>query len=127
MEMVLNYSTANITDHTVHQSPISSVSLDDKCFQPSLTSSDDGSNVDHLNELIRQKFNDATVIVSVVVLVLINFVVIAGNILVILSVFASTKLRTVTNFFIGKGVCHSAVLLIRLLPCTQFPSQWLTF
>lgn len=60
---------------------------------------------DYLNELFREKFNDATVIVSVVVLVLINFVVIAGNILVILSVFTSPKLRTVTNFFIGKIKC----------------------
>lgn len=50
---------------------------------------------------IAMKFNDATVIVSVIVLGLINVVVIAGNILVIISVFVSAKLRTVTNFFIG--------------------------
>lgn len=67
----------------------------------SLLSDDPGSG-HHLNELLRTKFNDATVIISVVVLVLINLVVIAGNILVILSVFVSSKLRTVTNFFIGK-------------------------
>lgn len=56
----------------------------------------------YLNELFKEKFNDATVIISVIILVLINIIVIFGNILVILSVFVSSKLRTVTNFFIGK-------------------------
>src|SRR5690606_20298769 len=55
--------------------------------------SNNDTSFDYLNELIKEKFNDATVIISVVILVLINFIVIAGNILVILSVFVSTKLR----------------------------------
>ncbi|KPM10143.1 octopamine receptor oamb-like protein [Sarcoptes scabiei] len=65
-----------------------------------------------LQELFREKFQDVTVIVSVIVLVLINIVVIFGNILVILSVLVSSKLRTVTNFFIVIDVwmCTASIL-----------------
>lgn len=74
---------------------------------------------DHLNKLVKEKFNNATVIISVVILVLINFVVIAGNILVILAVLSSAKLRTVTNFFIGRV---SPLLLIWLYNPFSFSS-----
>lgn len=50
--------------------------------------------------LIKSKLGDWLVIVSVILLVVINAMVIFGNILVILSVFVSQKLRTSTNFFI---------------------------
>lgn len=102
MEMVLKHSTSNITsEQSVPQLPIASFSHQANCLQVNWTGAAHSNN-DYLNEIIKEKFNDATVIISVVVLVLINFVVIGGNILVILSVFISTKLRTVTNFFIGE-------------------------
>src|SRR4051812_9743481 len=52
------------------------------------------------SQLIQSKLGDWLVIVSVILLVIINAMVIFGNILVILSVFVSQKLRTATNFFI---------------------------
>lgn len=65
---------------------------------------------------IAMKFNDATVIISVIVLVLINIFVIAGNILVIVSVFTSSKLRTVTNFFIVSLAVADLLVGIAVLP-----------
>ncbi|CAG2182764.1 unnamed protein product [Oppiella nova] len=62
------------------------------------------------------KFNDATVIVSVVILGLINMIVIAGNILVIVSVFTSAKLRTVTNFFIVSLAVADLLVGIAVIP-----------
>ncbi|UXI20149.1 Translationally-controlled tumor protein [Sarcoptes scabiei] len=59
---------------------------------------------------------DVTVIVSVIVLVLINIVVIFGNILVILSVLVSSKLRTVTNFFIVSLAVADFLVGIAVLP-----------
>ena len=99
MEIIFNYSMSNNKEPIVGQVPISSASRESNC--PQMSAIDDDANSEYVNELIKAKFNDATVIISVVILVLINFVVIGGNILVILSVSISTKLRTVTNFFIG--------------------------
>ncbi|XP_054167306.1 octopamine receptor Oamb-like [Oppia nitens] len=65
---------------------------------------------------ISSKFNDATVIVSVVILGLINVIVIAGNILVIVSVFVSAKLRTVTNFFIVSLAVADLLVGIAVIP-----------
>lgn len=135
MEIVFNLSTANTSHQSVDESPISRVSQEENCFQASASSSGDDSNQKYLNELIQQKFNDATVIVSVVILVLINFATIAGNILVILSVFTSVKLRTVTNFFIGKRshrllskttLCILSNRARRWRPVAQFLWQWQT-
>lgn len=121
MEIVLNYFNVNkeeLSKHIIKSNDtnstrllatVSSVTIDQNCFHAGSLYPVNGSNLDYLNELFKEKFNNASVIISVVILILINFVVIAGNILVILSVFASTKLRTVTNFFIGKSVlfiCH---------------------
>lgn len=52
--------------------------------------------------LIDQQLQNPLVIISVICMIIVNLVVILGNVLVILSVFLYTKLRTVTNFFIGK-------------------------
>lgn len=76
---------------------------------------------DHLNKLLKEKFNNATVIISVVILVLINFVVIAGNILVILAVLSNSKLRTVTNFFIG--TLYLLILLNNLFSFSSYVSS----
>ena len=111
-ETITRGATVEIGRGGVVDDPGGILAAANSCFSENLSSSSSAGEVfqqqqqqhaDYLNELFREKFNDATVIVSVVVLVLINFVVIAGNILVILSVFTSAKLRTVTNFFIGKG------------------------
>ncbi len=109
-ESIARGATVEIGRGGVVDDPGGILAAANSCFSANLSSSTSAGEVfqqqqqhaDYLNELFREKFNDATVIVSVVVLVLINFVVIAGNILVILSVFTSAKLRTVTNFFIGK-------------------------
>jgi hypothetical protein len=58
---------------------------------------------------IALKFNDPTVIVSWIILILINMIVIAGNILIIVSVFVTAKLRTVTNLFIGINIDISLI------------------
>ncbi|KAH7642684.1 putative g-protein coupled receptor no9 [Dermatophagoides farinae] len=70
----------------------------------------------YIEELLKEKFNNATVIISVIILVLINIMVIFGNILVILSVFASSKLRTVTNFFIVSLAVADFLVGIAVLP-----------
>lgn len=66
------------------------------------------------SQLIQSKLGNWLVIVSVILLVIINAMVIFGNILVILSVFVSQKLRTSTNFFIvslGESFCPSSRVL----------------
>ena len=68
-------------------------------------------------QLIQSKLGDWLVIVSVILLVVINAMVIAGNILVILSVFVSKKLRTSTNFYIvSLGMSYFSLPPIFLLP-----------
>lgn len=58
------------------------------------------SNVscDEILDLVDWK--DAKVLTSLLILGVINVIVIVGNCLVILAVFISTKLRSVTNLFI---------------------------
>lgn len=56
------------------------------------------------------------VIVILVILGVINFAVIGGNLLVIASVFISTKLRTVTNFFIVSLAVADLCLGLVVLP-----------
>jgi hypothetical protein len=58
---------------------------------------------------ITLKFNDPTVIVSWIILIMINMIMIAGNLLVIVSVFVTAKLRTVTNLFIGINIDISLI------------------
>lgn len=114
--------------------PITPATTDQKCFYENTVYSINDTNFDYLNELFKQKFNDASVIISVVILILINFIVIAGNILVIVSVFVSTKLRTVTNFFIGNHRtpiqtlwlstnCNFVFFSRSIVSCGRFPRR----
>lgn len=53
---------------------------------------------------------------SIIILVVINALVLAGNTLVILAVFLSTKLRTVTNLFIVSLAVSDLLLGVSVLP-----------
>lgn len=68
------------------------------------------------NELIQMKLKDPSVILTVICLVIINLTVIAGNILVILAVSVSHKLRTVTNFFIVSLAVADLLLGLTVVP-----------
>jgi len=67
-------------------------------------------------QLIESKLGDWVVIVSVILLVVINAMVIFGNILVILSVFVSQKLRTSTNYFIVSLAVADLLVGIAVIP-----------
>ena len=64
----------------------------------------------------RFQWNDAGVISTFAVLVLINVLVIGGNILVISAVFSSSKLRSVTNLFIVSLAVADMSLGVMVLP-----------
>lgn len=68
------------------------------------------------NELMQVKLRDPSVILTVICLVIINLTVIAGNTLVILAVSVSTKLRTVTNFFIVSLAVADLMLGLTVVP-----------
>lgn len=67
-------------------------------------------------ELVRIKFSDIVVALSVIMLIVINVMVIAGNILVILAVFVSSKLRTSTNYFIVSLAVADLLVGVTVLP-----------
>lgn len=67
-------------------------------------------------QLIESKLGDWLVVISVVLLVIINAMVIFGNILVILSVFVSQKLRTSTNYFIVSLAVADLLVGIAVIP-----------
>lgn len=67
-------------------------------------------------QLIQSKLSDWLVVLSVILLVIINVMVIFGNILVILSVFISQKLRTSTNYFIVSLAVADLLVGIAVLP-----------
>lgn len=67
-------------------------------------------------QLIQSKLSDWLVVLSVILLVIINVMVIFGNILVILSVFVSQKLRTSTNYFIVSLAVADLLVGIAVLP-----------
>lgn len=66
--------------------------------------------------LIQHKLSNWLVVLSVILLVIINVMVIFGNILVILSVFISQKLRTSTNYFIVSLAVADLLVGIAVLP-----------
>jgi octopamine receptor len=82
------------------------------------------SNVscDEILELVNWK--DAKVLTSLLVLAVINVVVILGNVLVILAVFISSKLRTVTNLFIVSLAVADLMVGLAVLP---FSATWEIF
>ena len=67
-------------------------------------------------QLIESKLGDWLVVISVILLVVINAMVIFGNILVILSVFVSQKLRTSTNYFIVSLAVADLLVGIAVIP-----------
>ncbi|XP_076364245.1 putative G-protein coupled receptor No9 [Tachypleus tridentatus] len=69
-----------------------------------------------LESISKEKLQNAQVIASFIVLSIINVIVIAGNLLVILSVFISAKLRTVTNFFIVSLAVSDFLVGLAVLP-----------
>ncbi|XP_076371977.1 putative G-protein coupled receptor No9 [Tachypleus tridentatus] len=71
---------------------------------------------DCLDVLSTEKLRDARVVVSFVVLCVINVTIVGGNLLVILSVFTSAKLRTVTNFFIVSLAMSDLLVGLAVLP-----------
>ncbi|ODM95951.1 putative G-protein coupled receptor No9 [Orchesella cincta] len=70
------------------------------------------------------EWRDAKVIASFMILSFINVVVIVGNCLVILAVFISTKLRTVTNLFIVSLAVADLMVGLAVLP---FSATWEIF
>jgi len=67
------------------------------------------------------EWKNAKVIVSLLILAVINLIVIVGNCLVILAVFISTKLRTVTNLFIVSLAVADLLVGLAVLP---FSAMW---
>lgn len=61
-------------------------------------------------------WTDVGMLASLTVLVVINILVVAGNCLVILAVFLSSKLRTVTNLFIASLAVSDLLLGMAVLP-----------
>lgn len=59
---------------------------------------------------------DVGLLSSLVILVAINGLVVAGNVLVILAVFSTPKLRTVTNLFIASLAVADLLLGVAVLP-----------
>ncbi|XP_076367320.1 octopamine receptor in mushroom bodies [Tachypleus tridentatus] len=69
-----------------------------------------------IDGLSSDRLSEVRVVVSFVILGTINLTVISGNLLVILSVFISAKLRTVTNFFIVSLAVADLLVGIVVLP-----------
>ncbi|RWS01514.1 putative G-protein coupled receptor No9-like protein [Dinothrombium tinctorium] len=69
-----------------------------------------------VEEVVQDKLEDPLIIVAVLICVIINAAVIAGNILVIVAVFFSSKLRTITNFFIVSLAVSDLLLGVAILP-----------
>ncbi|GIY66483.1 octopamine receptor Oamb [Caerostris darwini] len=64
----------------------------------------------------QELFDNAKNISIIIILGFINAIVIAGNLLVVLAVFASTKLRTVTNFLIVSLAISDLLVGLAVLP-----------
>jgi octopamine receptor len=69
-------------------------------------------------------WDDPRLIASLTVLLLIDFMVIAGNCLVIAAVFMSSKLRSVTNLFIVSLAVADLLVGLAVLP---FSATWEVF
>ncbi|CAH1099823.1 unnamed protein product [Psylliodes chrysocephalus] len=74
--------------------------------------------------LDKVNFGDSHLLLSLSVLALINVMVIVGNCLVIAAVYSSSKLRSVTNFFIVSLAVADLMVGIGVLP---FSATWEVF
>lgn len=70
------------------------------------------------------EWRDAKVIVSFLILACLSLFTVVGNCLVILAVFISTKLRTVTNLFIVSLAVADLMVGLAVLP---FSATWEIF
>uniref|UniRef100_A0AAN0LHF2 G protein-coupled receptor n=1 Tax=Polyphagotarsonemus latus TaxID=1204166 RepID=A0AAN0LHF2_9ACAR len=66
--------------------------------------------------LVDHQSQNSLIIFSMIFMVIVNLVVIFGNLLVIISVFLYSKLRTVTNFFIVSLAVADLLLGLTVLP-----------
>lgn len=67
-------------------------------------------------DILLEKLSNILVAISIFFLVVINILVIAGNILVILSVLASPKLRTTTNYFVVNLAVADLLVGLAVIP-----------
>lgn len=70
------------------------------------------------------KWTEPASLLSLVVLEFINLLVISGNLLVIAAVFCSSKLRSVTNYFIVNLAVADLLVGLAVLP---FSATWEVF
>lgn len=112
---VVNYNNPTTTTTTKQQ-------LDIVVHNDDISSQNKSSNKeisDHLtNNIIRERFSEVKghLLLLFALLVLINLIVIFGNILVILAVYATAKLRNVTNIFIVSLATADLLLGVFVLP-----------
>ena len=66
--------------------------------------------------VLTTKLSDILVAISILFLMIINILVIGGNILVILSVFGTHKLRTTTNFFVVNLAVADLLVGLAVIP-----------
>ena len=76
----------------------------------------DSSDSNCTEPLSRVVWDDPGLISSLVILISINGLVVAGNVLVIVAVFSSVKLRSVTNLFIASLAVADLLLGVAVLP-----------
>ena len=116
-EVILEVTTPSdfTLDLILTSSPSSSISLG--TLTPYLTkeatnNSQSGNCSEHFSHFTWTNHKLA----SIIILVVINALVLAGNTLVILAVFLSSKLRTVTNLFIVSLAVSDLLLGVSVLP-----------
>lgn len=82
-------------------------------------------NVTECDQLIKSvKWMEPSSLISLAILEFINILVIGGNCLVIAAVFCSTKLRSVTNYFIVNLAVADLLVGLAVLP---FSATWEVF
>lgn len=105
-------TTTNQLDIVAHDDDLADILSQNKSTNKETTSQ-------HLaNNIIKERFSEVKghLLLLFALLVLINLIVIFGNILVILAVYATAKLRNVTNIFIVSLATADLLLGVFVLP-----------